>query len=120
MRNILFAMLLVCSGCSSTVPEYSPTSFRENVTTLVSKKRYDAAIKYLESADPVRQAEFDKTGYYAIAEDLMFLPGIEETVDYDRDRDWCIPHTSDVIFHRGWHSAAKAFAEKYNLARNAE
>ena len=120
LRINLLVWLFFVSGCTTTVPEYSPSSFRENVTRLVDQKRYKAAIKYLNSVDPVRQCGFDKAGYMAIAEDLIFLPGIEETVYYDKNRDWCIPHTSDAIYHPGWQKAAKAFAERYNQARHAE
>ena len=120
MKAILFVMLVLCTGCSPAVPDYNPTLFRKHLTKLVSAQRYNAAIQYLESADPAQQSKFDKEGYLAVAEDLIFLPGVEDKVNYEKERDWCFPQTSDVIVHRGWQNAATAFAEKYNLARHAE
>lgn len=121
MRLLVLILLVVFSGCSSRVPEYSPETFQADVTDLVSNHRYDAAIRYLERADPERQANFgDGTGYYAVGEDLIVLPGLPDTEYYDRDRDWMFPHTSDAIFHNEWQKAATRFAENYNRARNAK
>ena len=126
MRIILVIALAFCSGCSNdspdpeSVPVYDPSTFRTTVSTLVDNNRYSAAVKYLRAAEPKRQAAFDKTGFYAVGEDLIVLPGVKDSIHYDRNRDWFIPHTSDVILHEEWQNAATEFAKAYNTVRNAE
>lgn len=81
---------------------------------VISNQRYDAAVTYLKSADPSGQAIYDKSGYYAVAEDLIVLPGVYPSIEYDKNRDWEFPGTSDAVIHSQWQAAATKFASKYN------
>ena len=74
-------------------------------------------MQYLESSDPIRQSDHDKTGYYAVAEDLVVLPGVYPDVEYVSERDWEFPGTSDAVEHQVWQNAATDFAIKYNQHR---
>lgn len=79
------------------VPPYSAETFRDDVTKLITERRYDEAVAYLIAADPIRQAIYDKSGYYAVAEDLIVLPGVYPDIHYDRGRDWEFPGTSNAV-----------------------
>ena len=102
---------------TSQAPAYAPATFRADITSLIAEKRYADAIDYLAAADPVRQAEHDGSGYLAVAEDMIVLPGVYPDIDYDRERDWVFPGTSDVIEAAAWQRAATDFAARYNAAR---
>jgi hypothetical protein len=118
MRSLLFLpLLLSLGGCAESTPPYSPGSFRTEINRLIQAKRYDVAIAYLRSADPERQAAFDKAGYLAVGEDDIVLPGVDATVRYDRSRDWFMPGTSDAIENEAWQRAATKFATAYNKKR---
>lgn len=109
---------LSCTESSSKpLPVYTPETFREDVSALISEQRYEDAVRYLASADPVRQARYDEEGYLAVAEDLIYLPGLEPAVEFDRQRDWEFPGTSDVLQDEDWQNAATDFAEQYNSER---
>lgn len=118
MRPVsLLAVSVVFLGCSETPPPYHPASFRDDLTQLIQARRYDVAIAYVRSANPERQAEFDQTGYIAVAEDLISLPGVHPAITYDRARDWEMPGTSDVVEDEEWQRAATEFASAYNQKR---
>lgn len=118
MRSfVLLTLFLLAVGCGKSPPPYSPASFRTDIERLIQAKRYDVATAYLRSADPARQAAFDKTGYLAVGEDTVVLPGINSPIFYDRSRDWFMPGTSDTIEDMAWQRAATAFAAAYNQKR---
>jgi hypothetical protein len=99
---------------------YNPESFRADITKLISARRYAAAVAYVESADAKRQAAYDKTGYVAVGEDMIVLPGVYPRVDYDDSRDWYMPGTQDAIEDMAWQKAATRFAEQFNRIRAGE
>jgi hypothetical protein len=113
----LIAPWLLLFGCSEPPPAYSPASFRATITELVKAKKYVVAVAYVRSADPERQAAFDKDGYCAIGEDAIVLPGAPSTALYERTRDWFMPGTSDAIENVKWQRAATEFATAYNRHR---
>lgn len=96
---------------------HSPESFRADVERLVSAGDYDGAVRLLKGASVERQVEHDAAGYLAVAEDMIVLPGVPADVEYDRDRDWVLPGTSDVIENTAWQKAATEFAGRYNALR---
>jgi hypothetical protein len=102
----------------SPPPQYVPSSFRTDLQTLVEAERYSVAIEYLQSANPQTQARSDKTGYVAIGEDGIVLPGVPEQIQYDPNRDWLVPGTSDAVANPAWQRAATAFADAYNQSRD--
>ncbi|MGI9456156.1 MAG: hypothetical protein ACR2NU_06305 [Aeoliella sp.] len=117
MRSLM-VLTVVLVGCSAPLPAYSPVNFRNDIAELIGGERYGDAVQFLNSADPIRQANHDRSGYYAVAEDLIVLPGVHPGVVYDRERDWEFPGTSDAIEHMGWQNAATEFATIYNQHRN--
>ena len=118
MRSlVLLVLLLLVVGCAESPPPYSPESFRSDIEGLIQVKRYSLATAYVKSADPARQAAFDKTGYLAVGEDDIVLPGVDSTIQYDRSRDWFMPGTSDAIEDEAWQRAATKFAVAYNQKR---
>lgn len=113
------AILLV--GCSQpsvpaagTVPRYTPESFRPDIARLISDRRYQDAVAYLESADVARQVAHDPPGYIAIAQYAIDLPGAPSDGQFNPERDWEMPGTSDAIEDMAWQEAATKFAEAYN------
>jgi hypothetical protein len=118
MRSLLvLVIVLLLGGCAESPPRYSPESFRTEIERLIQAKRYDLATAYVRSADPGRQAAFDKAGYLAVGEDDIVLPGVDPKVTYDRSRDWFMPGTSDAIENEAWQRAATKFAAAYNQKR---
>lgn len=125
---MLLSLLVVQLGCSClpTVvnpPIYHPENFRADIDSLIDKKQYSAAVAYLKSADPKRQADHDKQGYLAVGEVGIAIPGVEEKqryLVYDPSRDWCFPGTQDAIEDEAWQKAATRFAEQYNVARGGK
>jgi hypothetical protein len=115
---------MLAIGCddspSNSVPAYRPETFRDEIGALIQQERYDDAVRYVSAADPVKQAQHDGEGYLAVAEEAIFLPGVESEVFFDRDRDWEFPGTSDVVRDEEWQQAATEFAEQYNQARLSE
>ena len=121
MRSTYYLVpMLLVAGCSEAPPAYGPASFRGDLEQLIRAKRYGVAIAYVRSADPERQAEFDKVGYLAVGEDMIVLPGAPSSVSYDRSRDWFMPGTSDAIENAEWQRVATEFAAAYNRRRTAE
>ncbi|MDB2685580.1 hypothetical protein N9Y42_00010 [Mariniblastus sp.] len=122
MIRITIVLCLLSLGCrhqsvSETTfeqPGNSELSFRQHVVRLVSAKRFDDAVSYLKTIDPIEQADADDDGYLAVAEDLIVLPGIYPDIEFDNERDWEFPGTSDVIEHEQWQESATEFATKYN------
>jgi hypothetical protein len=118
MRWLIWpAFLLLVGGCSESPPPYSPPSFRSDIERLIEARHYDLATAYVRSADPGRQAAFDKAGYLAVGEDDVVLPGVYPKITYDRSRDWFMPGTSDAIEDLAWQRAATRFAAAYNQKR---
>ena len=99
------------------LPTYSPLTFRDDVTKLISEKRFNDAVEFINGVDPNRQADHDKAGYFAVAEELIVLPGVYPEVEYDNNRDWEFPGTSDAVESAAWQQAATGFAKSYNLQR---
>jgi len=120
MRGLVFliAVLFGVLGCSSSEPAYQPETFRKTLNELIAAERYPAAVSFLERADPKRQADYDGKGYLAVAEDLIYLPGIPSNIYYG-ESDWEMPGTSDVRLDEDWQKAATAFAAEYNQYRYA-
>lgn len=131
MRSLL-TILLLLAGCSPgepassnatvhsrNVPSYSPETFRAEVTRLIAEKRYEDAVALVERAAPERQVDHDKTGFIAVAEDLIVLPGVFPVIDYDGARDWEFPGASDTVESPPWQDAATDFARRYNLLRQS-
>lgn len=120
------AILSAAIGCGGSKPNsphvgaYDPTTFRADLNSLIDAREYGRAVAYLESADPARQAEHDKTGYLAVGEILIVLPGVDPKIDYDRGRDWFMPGTQDAIEDMSWQLAATEFARRYNEVRASE
>lgn len=115
--------VLGCDRADSTViaiPTYRPESFRTDVESLIAGKHYEAAVAYLASARPGRQAKHDSVGYLAVAEDLIVLPEVEPMTSYDKSRDWCFPGTQDAIEDAVWQRAATQFAQRYNRERRSD
>jgi len=128
LHRTTIVLLLCLAGCgqdqsahtrnvSRGALAFRPETFREDVNSLIAQKEYAAATEYLNSANAVQQAQFDKTGYLAVGEYGIELPGVAPSIFYDRDRDWFMPGTSDAIEDIAWQQAATTFAEKYNRAR---
>jgi len=99
------------------VPPSSTDSFRMVVSDLIEARRYRDAVVYLKNGDAQLQANYDKTGFLAVGEDLIVLPGVYPEHDYVRDRDWFIPGTSDAIEDEAWQNIATEFAKRYNQHR---
>lgn len=130
MRAVLLLIASVSLfGCGSShkgstdlsarpqVPEYSPNTFRADVTRMIEEKRFVEATAFVKSADPKKQAEFDAADYLAVAGYSSFLPGLDG-ISYERSRDWLFPGTSDVLDDRKWQDTAFEFAKQYNLYRD--
>lgn len=118
-RAVAFYIFVFMIGCGD-VPAYQPKTFRTEVEQLIADERYADAARYLQRADPQRQADYDGSGYMAVAEDLILLPGVHPDVYYnDGPDDWEIPGTSDAILDKAWQDAATDFATRYNLIRRA-
>lgn len=98
-------------------PPYRPENFRADITSLIDDKQYGVAVAYLNSADPKRQAAFDKQGYLGVGYDTLLLPGVEAPELYYPPRDWLFPGTQDAIQDEAWQKTSTAFAEQYNLSR---
>lgn len=121
---ISLAVVAFLTGCNSSssnsVPAYFPETFRDDIGSLIEQERYDDAVRYLSAADPAKQAQHDANGYLAVAEEMIVLPGVDAGIDFDRNRDWEFPGTSDAVLDTVWQQAATEFAEKYNQARLSE
>lgn len=81
---ILVVAAVLLAGCSEpnnwppaaqSLPPYAPATFRIDVTRLIGEHRYQEAAAYLQSADAKRQAVHDRSGFIAVAEDAIVLPG---------------------------------------------
>ena len=68
----------------------------------------------------MRHATYDKSGYLAVGEDMIVLPGVDPKVSFERSRDWYIPGTQDAIEDMSWQKAATRFAEQYNRIRDGK
>lgn len=95
---------------------YDPRTFRSDVTRLIGMGRYDDAVLVVESADVERQLEHDGSGYLAVGQMMIMLPGVDQ-IDYSRIRDWYFPGTQDAVEHEDWQAAATGFAWRYNRLR---
>lgn len=120
---IVLSLLVVQLGCNRlpnvmNPPIYRPENFRTDIESLIANKQYSAPIAYLKSADPKRQADYDKQGYLAVGQDTLVLPGITAPELYYPPRDWLFPGTQDAIQDWAWQEASTDFAEQYNLIRN--
>jgi hypothetical protein len=115
---VIFAVCLL--GCEAkpaiTVPAYEPELFRDHVGQLIAGEYYAAAVIYLDSASPEQQARHDGTGFLAVGEDMIVLPGLESVEEYKPARDWLIPGTQDAIQDARWQTTATRFAKQFNLA----
>jgi hypothetical protein len=105
-------------------PLHDPETFREVLTELIADEKYDVAVAYLAAAEPELLASHDGSGFLAVAEEGIFLPGVDEgeVGFYDESRDWEIPGTSDTPTEESepWQAAATDFAAEYNRIRAAE
>lgn len=120
MRSIgLPVIALLLAGCAEPPPPYDPATFRPDLERLIQAERFSVAIAYLGSADPARQADFDKVGYLAVGEDKIVLPGVDPKITYVPSRDRFIPGTSDAIKDARWQRAATRFAAAYNRRRQS-
>ena len=128
LQKAPIVLLLSLTGCgpdqsmhtrsaSRGVVAFRPETFREDVNSLIAQKEYAAATEYLKSANAAQQAQFDKTGYLAVGEYGIELPGVAPPIFYDRERDWFVPGTSDAIEDVSWQKAATEFAKRYNRTR---
>jgi hypothetical protein len=97
--------------------KYDPRTFRADIARFISAGRFSNAVALVKVADIDRQGKFDGTGYLAVGEDMIVLPGVYPNVDYDPKRDWYMPGTQDAIQDRTWQAAATDFATRYNLRR---
>ena len=104
----------------NAIPTYSAESFRAVLTTLISEKRYHAAVAYLRNANPELQTEFDQTGFLAVAQEDIYLPGVDSDIHFDCGRDWEFPGTSDVVENIEWQKSATEFATRYNQHRQGK
>ncbi|QDT74572.1 hypothetical protein I41_37690 [Lacipirellula limnantheis] len=120
---ILVVAAVLLAGCSEpnnsppaaqSIPPYAPSTFRIDVTRLIGDHRYQEAAAYLHSADAERQAVHDRSGFIAVAEDAIVLPGAPADAQFDAKRDWELPGTSDAVIDVAWQAAATKFAEAYN------
>jgi hypothetical protein len=102
---------------SQVHPSSRAESFRTELARLINAGDFEGAVAFLRSSDPARQAAFDKTGYLAVGEDMVVLPGVRSGVRYDPARDWFIPGTSDVVRNPIWQQEAREFAAAYNKNR---
>jgi hypothetical protein len=127
MRGLapIIVLLTVAASCDrpaapapATIPVYAPETFRQNIAALIGAKDYAGAAALVRAADVERQLTHDRTGYVAIGGDKIYLPGLGESSEYDCNRDWYMPGTSDAIEDAAWQSSATAFAERYNLRRS--
>ncbi len=123
----LLLIVLCTTGCdqspgagttnTSQVPAYSPETFRADIERLIGDRDYSAAVRLLAAADVAQQVKHDESGYIAVAEDMILLPGVYPKIEFDRDRDWQFPGTSDAIEDAEWQNAATDFAFRYNQLR---
>jgi hypothetical protein len=104
-------------GAPTTSAAYDPSTFRADITRLISAKQYRQAVALVKAADVERQLAADRAGYMAIGLDMILLPGVYPQVEYDPSRDWYVPGTQDAIEDGEWQNAATGFAERYNLRR---
>jgi len=106
---------------SATAPSvavrYDPQTFRADVTRLVNAGQYASATALVKAADIDLQLRADGTGYVAVGQDMIVLPGLYPNVAYNRARDWYIPGTQDAIQDVAWKNAATEFARRYNQRR---
>ncbi len=105
------------TSASGQEPIYSPGSFRTDIECLIFHRNYRAAVQSVKIASVQRQVQHDGTGYLAVAEDMIVLPGVYPAIESDRARDWEFPGTSDVIESAAWQRAATHFAARYNRIR---
>ena len=105
---------------SGNRPAYAPEMFRQNVTSLIAAKDYAAAVALVHAADVYRQVKYDGSGYVAIGGLKVYLPGVDNSAEFNSNRDWCMPGTSDAIEDGTWQSTATEFADQYNRRRSAE
>jgi hypothetical protein len=98
-------------------PRTAPFPFLASLESLIAAGDYEGAVHLVRSVDVVQvrsqAAEHNFSGFLAVAEYAITLPGAPE-LDYDRDRDWELPGTSDVLEDPVWQRAATDFAAKYN------
>jgi len=118
MRYLLIGLLILPGLVACGGADYQPETFRSDIERLIESGDYGSATKLVNEADPQTQAHHDGGGYLAVAEDLIYLPGIDSSIFYEPDRDWEIPGTSDAILDRDWQDAATEFASKYNRIRH--
>src|SRR5690606_15906357 len=114
--TILAPSVIGCGGSSGSQTS-GPVTFREDVELLIEAQNYRGAVALLASADPAHLASHDETGYSAVGEDMIVLPGVDPKILYDENRDWLFPGTSDVIEDMKWQRAATEFARRYNEFR---
>jgi hypothetical protein len=132
MRPVLILIALaIATVCSRTPappapkpivppPTYSPATFRADISKFVTAKDYASAVLLVQAANVSQQLAQDGSGYIAIGEYTIFLPGVDSQVQYKRSRDWYVPGTQDAIEDEAWQTTATNFAEQYNLARLAQ
>lgn len=133
MRRLTFILVLLtlATACDRPAPPatsaatrpvlaYTPETFRQTLTALIDAKDYVGATLYVGAADVERQVKHDRSGYLAIGGDQVYLPIVGETSQYDPNRDWYVPGTSDFIEigdQSAWQIAAEEFADQYNRLR---
>src|SRR5690606_25175507 len=112
-RNLFLiaVMLAAALGCgkANQTPPGSPETFRADVEFLIEAGDYRRAVARLESTDHADLAAYDQTGYLAVGEDMIVLPGVDPKIIFEADRDWFIPGTSDVVEDMKWQRAATEF-----------
>ncbi len=101
-------------------PVYSPETFRADIEQLIANRDYERAAALLQAADVNGQVNHDAAGYLAVAQYTIFLPGVQDEIEFDRERDWVFPGTSDVTENMAWQNAATEFAARYNTMRASE
>ena len=92
---------------------YDPATFKEEIESLIENKEYATAIALLDDCPVDQQIEYEGTEhYFAVAGYAIDIPGTNGF--YERERDWILPGTSDVIKSKQWQDNAFRFAKKYN------
>ncbi len=113
------ATMLGCSRSDSARPA-DPATFRADVEFLIEARDYRGAIAQLKRVNPAELAACEESGYLAVGEDMIVLPGVDAKIRYDENRDWFLPGTSDCVEDMPWQRAATEFARQYNEHRSGE
>lgn len=129
---VLLLILPICAACieadrvphsvdppvgSGTRTMYDPATFRNDISRFIQSGHFRDAALLVQAADVDRQLKHDSSGYLAVGEDLIVLPGVDPDIQYDAERDWCFPGTQDAIQDAEWQAVATNFAKHYNRRR---